>query len=150
PRTSHLAPRWPLVREKIPFFVLTAVASVITFVAQKQGGFVIPLGTISFAARSGNALISYCRYLGKLFWPTKLAVFYPYPGHWPAAEVTMAGGLLVGLSALFFWQRRRYPFLLVGWLWFVGTLVPVIGLTQSGSQAMADRFVYVPSLGILI
>jgi hypothetical protein len=74
--------------------------------------------------RIGNVLISYCRYLGKLFWPTDLAVFYPHPGHWPLDRVLLAGGLIVGLSVLLFAQRRRYPFLLMGWLWFCGTLVP--------------------------
>ena len=105
----------------------------------------LPLG-----ARVGNALISYCRYLGKLFWPTDLAVFYPHPGHWPLGKVLLAGGLILGISVLVFVRRRRYPFLLMGWLWFVGTLVPVIGLVQVGGQAMADRYTYLPSLGVLI
>jgi len=100
--------------------------------------------------RSGNALISYCRYLGKLLWPTDLAVFYPHPGYWPLERVLLAGGLIVGLSVLLFVQRRRYPFLLMGWLWFCGTLVPVIGLVQMGGQAMADRYSYIPSLGVLV
>jgi tetratricopeptide (TPR) repeat protein len=85
-----------------------------------------------------------------MFWPTDLAVFYPHPGYWPLDKVLLAGGLLCGISALLFMQRGRYPFLLMGWLWFVGTLVPVIQLVQSGEQAMADRFTYVPSLGVLI
>ena len=104
-----------------------------------------PLG-----ARSGNALISYCRYLGKLFWPTDLAVFYPHPGHWSMEQVLLAGGLLLGISVLLIVKRRRYPFLLMGWLWYCGTLVPVIRLVQTGEQAMADRYTYIPSLGALI
>ena len=136
--------------EKLPFFALAAAASVVTFVVQKQGGAVEAVENLPLGARGGNALISYCRYLGKLFWPTDLAVFYPHPGHWPLAEVLLAGGLLLGISGLLFAQRRRSPFLLMGWLWFVGTLVPVIGLVQVGDQAMADRYTYLPSLGVLI
>ena len=141
---------WRLVTEKIPFFAFAAVASAVTFMAQKHGGAVASVEHLPLGARSGNALISYCRYLGKLFWPTDLAVFYPYPGYWPMEQVLLAGVLMVGISALLFVKRRRYPFLLMGWLWFCGTLVPVIGLVQAGEQAMADRFTYVPSLGVLI
>ena len=139
-----------LVREKIPFFALAAAASVITFVVQKHGGAVMTVENFPLGARVGNALISYCRYLGKIFWPTDLAIFYPHPGYWPLAKVLLAGAFLCGISALLFVKRGRYPFLLMGWLWFVGTLVPVIQLVQSGEQAMADRFTYVPSLGVLI
>jgi len=139
-----------LVTEKIPFFAIAAAACIATFLAQKQVGAVIAIQNLSLDARVGNALISYCRYLGKLFWPVDLAVFYPHPGYWPVKQVFLAGGLMVGTSALLFMKRRQYPFLLMGWLWFCGTLVPVIGLAQSGEQAMADRFTYVPSLGVLI
>ena len=141
---------WQLVTEKIPFFALAAVASVVTFMVQKHGGAVAAVENLPLGARSGNALISYCRYLGKLFWPTDLAVFYPHPGYWPLEQVLLAGVLIVGISVLLFVKQRRYPFLLMGWLWFCGTLVPVIGLMQAGEQAMADRFTYVPSLGVLI
>ena len=139
-----------LLLEKLPFFVLAAAASVVTLMVQKQEGAVMSVVNLSFGARGANALISYCRYLGKLFWPTKLAVFYPLPGHWPVAKVLLAGGLILGLSMLFWVQRRRRPWLLMGWLWYVGTLVPVIGLVQVGEQAMADRYMYLPSLGLLI
>lgn len=123
-----------LVLEKIPFFALAAAASVMAFIAQKNNGAVVNFQNLSFGARVGNALVSYCRYLGKLFWPAKLAVFYPHPRHWPLAEVLLAGGLLAVLSVFLFIRRRRHPFLLMGWLWFVGTLVPVIGLVQIGGQ----------------
>ena len=139
----------PLLWEKLPFFALAAAASVVTCVVSKRGGALVE-GDFPLGARGGNALISYCRYLGKLFWPTDLAVFYPHPGQWPLGKVLLAGGLLLGLSGLFFAQRRRSPFLLMGWLWFVGTLVPVIGLVQVGDQAMADRYTYTPSLGVLV
>jgi tetratricopeptide (TPR) repeat protein len=138
---------WRLVTEKIPFFVLVTVASIVTFVMQKHGGAVPgqPPG-----ARAGNALISYCRYLGKLFWPTDLAVFYPHPWYWPLEQVLLAGVLILTISVLLFAKRQRYPFMLMGWLWFLGTLVPVIGLVPVGVQAMADRYTYIPSLGVLI
>jgi tetratricopeptide (TPR) repeat protein len=139
-----------LVKEKIPFLVLAAVASVATITAQKQGGNLASKAGLPLGARTGNALISYGRYLAKLFWPRDLAVFYPCPRHWPLGQVLVAGGLLLGVTVLLFVQRRRCPFLLMGWLWFLGTLVPVIGLVQAGSQAMADRFAYLPSLGVLI
>jgi Flp pilus assembly protein TadD len=139
-----------LVWEKIPFFTLATAASILTFLAQKQGGAVTSMENLSLGARSGNALVSYCRYLGDMFWPTDLAVFYPHPGYWPPLVVLLAGGLLSGISVLLCAEWRRYPFLLVGWLWYIGTLVPVIQLVQAGSQAMADRFTYIPSLGVLV
>src|SRR5208283_4031560 len=139
-----------LVREKIPFFILAAAASVVTFVVQKQGGAVLAVESLPLGVRIETALISYCRYLGKMFWPTDLAVFYPHPRHWPLAEAVLAGVFLCGVSALLFVKRGRYPFLLMGWLWFIGTLVPVIQLVQPSQQAMADRFTYIPSLGVLI
>ena len=141
---------WRLVREKIPFVALAAAASVVTFVMSKHGGALSAGETLPLVARSGNALISYCRYLGKLFWPTNLAVFYPHPVHWPLAKVLLAGGLILGISGLLFAQRRRFPFSLMGWLWYCGTLVPAIGLVQVGGFAMADRYAYIPSLGVLI
>jgi protein O-mannosyl-transferase len=139
-----------ILLEKLPFFFLAALASVVTFLVQKQAGAVMGAERLAVGARVVNALISYGRYLGKLFWPTDLAVYYPHPGHWPLGKVALAGGLILGLSVLVWMQRRRHPYLLVGWLWFVGMLVPVIGLVQMGAQAMADRYTYLPSLGVLI
>ena len=139
-----------LLFEKIPFFALAAAGSVATFVAQKHGGSLRAAGILPLGARAGNALISYCRHLEKMFWPVDLAVFYPHPGYWPLTKVLLAGGLLAGVSSLLFVNRRRYPFMLMGFLWFVGMLVPVIGLVQTGKQALADRHTYLPSLGLLI
>jgi Flp pilus assembly protein TadD len=139
-----------LVTEKIPFFVLAVVASVVTFMVQQRGGAVMAAETLPLSVRGGNALISYCRYLGKLFRPTDLAVFYPHPGSWPLESVLLAGGLIAGLSVLLFVKRRGYPFLLMGWLWYLGTLVPVIGLIQVGDQSMADRYSYLPLIGVLV
>jgi tetratricopeptide (TPR) repeat protein len=149
PPNSRLSTVLRLVGEKIPFFVLAALSSVVTLVVQRQGGTMAGAESLSLGARVGNGLISYCRYLGKLFWPTDLAVYYPHPGQWPLEEVLLASGLLLGISALLFLGRRRYPFLLMGWLWFVGTLVPNIGLVQAGGVAMAVRFTYIPAIGVL-
>ena len=150
--TLHASISTPLrlVGEKIPFFALAALASLMTFVVQQHGGAMKGAEKLPLAVRSGNALISYARYLGKLFWPTDLAVFYPHPGHWALAKVLLAGGLILGISRLLWMQRRQSPYLLVGWLWFLGTLIPVIGLVQVGNQAMADRYTYLPSLGVLV
>jgi tetratricopeptide (TPR) repeat protein len=139
-----------LVVEKIPFFALAVLSSVATLIVQAQHGAVQTIENLSVGARGENALISYGRYLGKLFWPAKLSVYYIYRGSWPLAVVLAVVVLLAGMTLLVWWQRKRYPFLLTGWLWYCGTLVPVIGLVQVGAQAMADRYTYLPSLGVLI
>ena len=145
---SRFTPHASLLLEKLPFFILAALGSFVTMIVQR--GAMTAVESLSLEARAGNALISYGRYLGKLFWPMDLAVYYPHPGHWPLGLVMLAGGALLGLSVLVWVQRRRSPWLLVGWLWFVGTLVPVIGLVQVGAQAMADRYTYLPSIGLLV
>lgn len=150
-RTAEGGRNWKrLVIEKIPFFALAAAASIVTIVVQQHGQAMESIQNLPLAARTANAVISYCRYLGKTFWPVGLAVFYPHPRHWPVAEVLLAAGLLIGVSVLLLTQRRRHPYLLMGWLWFIGTLIPVIGIIQVGSQSIADRYTYLPSLGILI
>jgi tetratricopeptide (TPR) repeat protein len=143
--------RWrSLVLEKIPFLALALAASVATFLAQAHGGAVVASDQLPLTARGANAVVSCCRYLGKLFWPTNLAVFYPHPAHWAAAQVALAALFVVSASLVFWAKRKRYPFFLMGWLWYAGTLVPVIGLVQVGRQAMADRYTYIPSIGVLI
>jgi len=139
-----------LIVEKIPFFALAVLASLVTFLVQKKEGVVAAWGTLPLSLRCENALISYVRYLGKTLWPRNLAVFYPHPGGWPFAAVMLAGIFLAGVTAALWAQRRRWPFLLVGWLWFAGTLVPVIGVIQVGQQSMADRYMYIPSVGVFI
>jgi tetratricopeptide (TPR) repeat protein len=140
----------PLLLEKLPFFVLSTTSSLVTIWAQQHGGSVVSLEEFSFPWRCANALASYARYAGKLLWPQNLAVLYPFTPGWP---VELACGGLFALAAftfLAFKVRRTAPYLLVGWLWFVSTLVPVIGLVQVGEQAMADRYTYLPSIGFFL
>jgi len=139
-----------LVIEKIPFFLLALASSVVTFVVQQRGGSVMTVENFPLDIRVENAVISYCRYLGKIFWPTDLAIFYPHPGHWPWENVVGAVTALCAISTFLWLRRKQYPYGLMGWLWFVGTLVPAIGVVQVGGQSIADRYTYIPSLGVLI
>jgi len=139
-----------LVTEKLPLFVLAAAVSTLTFVVAANTGSVASLDVFPFPARLANALVAYCRYVGKALWPVRLAIFYPVPPSWPPVEVLAATLVLVGITGSTLVARRRHPYLVVGWLWFVGTLVPVIDIVQAGDQAMADRFTYVPLVGLAI
>jgi tetratricopeptide (TPR) repeat protein len=141
---------FPLLVEKIPFFVLVAFSSVVGFVMSGVQGVFEQGSRLPLGVRVGNAMIGYCGYLGKLFWPTDLAVLYPRPMHSPLGQIALAGGVLLGISALVLLLLRRHPYLLVGWLWYCGTLVPMSQVVTIGAQAMADRWSYVPSLGVLI
>jgi len=142
---------WSLVLEKIPFFTLAAAASIVTFLIQKDSGAMRRLGgTFSLAARVDNTVVAYCRYLGKFFYPIKLAAFYPHPGAWSAIQVVLGVCLLLGVSAAAIALRRQRAYLLVGWLWYIGTLVPAIGLVQVGAQSIADRYTYLPLIGIIL
>jgi Flp pilus assembly protein TadD len=139
-----------LVREKIPFFAMSAALSVVTFFAQQKAGAVPSLEQLTFWGRFANALVSYARYLGKTFWPVNLALPYPHPWHWPLQSVVAAGALVAVLCGLALWLGRKQPFVATGWFWFFGMLVPAIGLIQTGSQAMADRFTYLPHIGLFL
>jgi tetratricopeptide (TPR) repeat protein len=139
-----------LIREKAPLFVLAGVSSIVTFVVQKTGGAVWSLEAVPITMRVANALISYVYYIGKMVWPQHLAVFYPYETVVPVWQGLGAGLFLVGVSFLALREVRRLPYISVGWLWYVGTLVPVIGLVQVGEQAMADRYTYIPLIGLFI
>ena len=139
-----------LVLEKWPFFLLTALSCVVTFLAQSGSNAVVPLGVVPPGLRLSNALISYVQYLGKIFWPADLAAFYPLPVFIPLWQSVAAAAALLGVSVLAWWMRRRKPYLFVGWFWFLGTLVPMIGLAQVGIQGMADRYSYLPSIGIAV
>jgi protein O-mannosyl-transferase len=146
----HLVAGWRLVREKIPFLILSLASSVVTVIAQSRGQAVLSLDQLPFGERVQNALVSYARYLGSALWPVDLAVPYPFPERWPAVVVIASALLMVGLCAGAVRLRRRWPFLFVGWFLFLGMLIPVIGLLQVGAQAMADRYTYVPLTGIFI
>jgi len=139
-----------LFLEKIPFFLLSAMSCAVTFVAQKQGGAVRSLTSFSVGERVGNALASYAQYLVKMFWPVDLAIFYPHPGQWPAAQVVLAAILIAGSCLVIVWFARRLPFAVTGWFWFLGMLIPTIGLVQVSNQSMADRYTYLPSIGVFI
>jgi len=138
-----------LVWEKLPLFILVATSAVITFLAQSHEGAVRTLAHDPIARRLSIALVAYAKYLLLTFWPNNLAVYYPFAGI-PAWQIIGAAFLLIGITVFCFSQRRTRPYLIIGWLWFLGTLVPVIGLVQVGGQIMADRYFYVPSIGLFI
>jgi Flp pilus assembly protein TadD len=137
-----------LLREKAMFFVLAAVVSIVAFQVQEHGGATHQLAHVQFSRRLGNAAISYMRYVGKLVWPANLGIFYPYRD-WPLTLVIGSIVLLLVVSLSALWLGRRQRYLFTGWFWFVGTLVPVIGLVQVGRQSIADRYTYIPSIGLL-
>ncbi len=138
---------WSLIYEKIPLFALTALSCVLTLYAQKYA--VIPLQRLPFYERAANALVSYVRYILKMFWPLDLAVFYPYSS-WPAWVIAAAAILIAGVTFMAVRKIRSLPYFAVGWFWYLGTLFPVIGIVQVGGQAMADRYTYVPLIGLFI
>ena len=139
-----------LVLEKIPFLALALAASVVTFRIQQHGGAVTGMTGLTPEMRLGNALVSYVAYLGMLGWPAGLAIFYPHPGEWPLENVLAAAAALAAVTWWAWRMRGSQPWLLTGWLWYVGTLVPVIGLVQVGAQSMADRYTYIPLVGLLV
>jgi protein O-mannosyl-transferase len=139
-----------LVWEKLPLLALGIISSVVTFVVHRRGGAVIILSTIPLKLRIENALVSYVAYIGKMLWPARLAVLYPYAASLPGWWVAAAFVFLTSVSVAVIWARSRHPYLAVGWFWYLGTLVPVIGLIQVGNQAMADRYTYIPLIGLFI
>jgi len=139
----------PLLVEKIPFLALTVISCVLTYWAQHNGNAVISFDDISLSFRLKNAPVAVAGYLSKLFWPANLAVLYPLR-HVTAVEFGVATSLLLLISLLAWRWRVTRPFFLTGWLWFLGTLVPVIGVVQVGAQAMADRYTYIPSIGFFL
>jgi Flp pilus assembly protein TadD len=140
-----------LIAEKIPLIAISVLLSVMTYVAQKQGGIVPTLEKMPLDYRAANMFLTYVRYIGKMIWPSGLAVCYPHPrailSDGPVVTCMM---LFIVLTILSIYIGRRKKYAAVGWLWYVGTLVPVIGLVQSGAQAMANRYMYIPMLGLLI
>lgn len=152
---------WPLERfapaairrlllEKLPFLFFSVASSLEILRLQHAGKEVLPLNILSISHRIETAAIGYSRYLGKTFWPSNLAIFYPYPQHWPILKIIPAFLLLIGVTLLVGMQAKKRPYVLVGWLWFLGTLVPVIGLLQVSWQSLADHYSYLPTTGIFI
>ena len=154
PVKEHAAPpgQWsmirPLLLEKVPLFVFSILSSAVTILTQERA--MQSLQKLPAAERIANALVSYGMYLEKTFWPRDLAVFYPRPDAYPLWQVLGAALLLLAATFLVIRYAKRFPYLCVGWLWYLGTLVPVIGLVQVGAQAMADRYSYVSLIGIFI
>jgi Flp pilus assembly protein TadD len=152
---------WPLDRwqrgqrrlwlEKLPFLAMAVGLSVTAFIVQRDAGSLATAETFTWSARVGNAIWSYVAYLGKTVWPAGLAAFYPHPeGALPLLRTAGAAAFLLAVTALLFFRRERLRPQLVGWLWYLGTLVPVIGLVQVGTQGMADRYAYVPLVGVFV
>ena len=139
-----------LLREKLPFFLLAAISSAVTYAVQHSGGAVMSTVELPLSGRMANALVSYARYAAGTFWPVNLACFYPRPEHWPAWQVAGAALLLVAITGLVLWRLSSHRYMATGWFWFLGTLVPVIGLVQVGEQARADRYTYIPSIGLFV
>ncbi|MCX6224009.1 MAG: tetratricopeptide repeat protein [Bacteroidia bacterium] len=152
---------WPLKRwqksmagriiwEKVPFLLLTIASSILTFWAQNKGGAVASETILPLITRVDNAVVSYVAYLERTFWPFNLAVFYPYEFSLPLWKVLISAIIIIVITLAVLYYIRKLPFLFVGWFWYLGTLVPLIGLIQAGMQAMADRHTYLPSIGIAI
>ena len=142
--------KWSII-EKIPLLAMSAILAVITYLAQQSGGAVQALEKISLDYRVANMFLSYISYIGKMLWPSRLAAFYPHPHvnlSNPIVVICAAAFLLISIFSIYLHRRRKY--VTVGWLWYVGTLVPTIGLVQSSDQAMANRYMYIPMLGLLI
>ena len=140
-----------LVLEKIPLFLLTAGLSIVTFIAQKSSGAMNYAANLTFSTRLTNAMVSYLEYLGKMIWPSGLSILYPHPGNaLPVWQGILCGMALVGITIISIRLIRKAPYFAVGWFWYLGTLVPVIGIVQVGGQAMADRYAYIPLIGIFI
>ena len=149
-QSSRTGSSLSLVLEKVPFLALAAASCLVTVMAHRGLGMLDAATSPSLDLRIENATVSYVRYLGNTVWPLNLAVFYPYPKAWPTWKVAMSGLFLLGVSGLAIHSARNRPYLVVGWFWFLGVLVPFIGLVQAGAQAMADRFAYVPLVGLFL
>jgi protein O-mannosyl-transferase len=153
-KQSNPAYQWTMKRlllwEKIPLFAMAILSSIVTYVAQKKGGTVVSIEAYSLGVRISNALVTYITYIGNMIWPNNLAVLYPHPGARPAWQVWGSILLLTAITAIVIQTAKRYQYVAVGWLWYIGTLVPVIGIVQVGSQARADRYTYIPLIGLFI
>ena len=150
--TNNPPTLYRIILEKIPFFVFSVISSVITFLIQQNAGAVGNINILSLNNCITNAFLSYAQYIGKMFWPQNLAVFYPFnaAGSIPFWQVVVCALLLLGISFLVIRLGRNQRYLILGWFWFVGTLIPVIGIIQIGLHAYADRYTYVPYIGLFI
>jgi tetratricopeptide (TPR) repeat protein len=149
-RWNRMRDLFQLILEKLPLFALSAASSVLTFYAQRSGGAVESINGLGIGARLSNTVVSYSKYILMFFYPAHLAVLYPLDSNIPPLQLIASILLLASITIVCLWQLGRRPFLIVGWLWFLGTLVPVIGIVQVGSQALADRYTYVPYFGLFI
>ncbi len=149
-RLNKIKDLWPLVKEKLPLFALTVASSIAAYFAQVSGGAVVSLRTISFADRISNTGLAYVKYIVMMFYPAKLGLQYPFGESPDPLAVVGSVALLILITAICWHFRERHRYLLMGWLWFLGTLIPVIGLVQIGLQSMADRYTYVPYFGLFI
>ncbi len=149
---KQFAKSWlPLLREKLPLFGLVFLSMIVTYIAQSHGGTVRALEDVPLSVRLANVIVSYAKYLVATFWPTGLGVYYPFPpGGIPAWQVIGALVLLAAVTVVAVREAEPRRYFIVGWLWFLGTLVPVIGLVQVGGQMMADRYHYLPSIGLFL
>lgn len=151
PNKSFTNTLLPLVVEKIPLFIISIGISILTVVAQRDSGAIKSTAQVDVKGRILNTAVSYIDYIYLMFWPKELSIFYPHPGSdIPYKKIILAFVLLMGISLIAIIFAKNHRYILVGWLWFVGTLVPVIGLVQVGGQAMADRYAYIPLVGLFI
>ena len=142
--------KW-LIVEKVPLFALSVVSGIITFVVQRSGGAMPAVEAVNFRMRLTNAVVSYVVYIVKMVWPSRLATLYPHPlDKIPIITVVFCAAVLIALTAACVYFGRRYRYLVFGWFWYLGTLVPVIGLIQVGAQARADRYTYIPLTGLFV
>lgn len=139
-----------VVHEKIPLFIAAGLSCIVTYIVQQKGGAVKSIEQFPLPDRIANTFVSYETYLFKTIWPGNLAIYYPHPGSWPIWHTVGAILLLVAVTFAVVWNMRKFPYLATGWFWFAGTLIPVIGIVQIGTQAMADRYTYVPLIGLFI
>lgn len=139
-----------VILEKIPLIILSIASSMITFLAQKKSQSVVPLELLSFQTRLSNAFVAYVKYIYKTLWPVDLTVLYPYPGAVPLDQLLFSIVILVIITVIVLCFIQDYRYLFIGWFWYLGTLIPVIGIIQVGAQAMADRYTYIPLIGLFI
>ncbi len=149
-RLKGRASLFRLVLEKIPFFILSGIISLVTWQTQATAGALVGLSTVPLSVRLLNVVSAYAFYIEKTFWPANLCILYPYPHHPPVFKALISLGIIASITALALIRARRRPYLAAGWLWYLGTLFPVAGLVIIGPHSVADRYSYIPSIGIAV